>query len=294
MHLFAPAKINLYLRIVGQRADGYHELDSLMLPVSLYDDVHLHGECTPQRGHAAEITVTCDDPTIPADSTNLAYKAAALLCQEAGVQARLTIHLHKRIPAGAGLGGGSSNAAAVLKGLNALFALGWSNARLAALGVRLGADVPFFIPCRPAVATGIGDILTAIPPLPPRWVVLVVPPFGVATPWAFRHFDTLPPLPPVASPAALVAQGQWPPPELLGNDLERAVIPEYPVLAQIKAQLLVHGAEVALMSGSGSSVFGIFAQHQEAERALPALQAYGKGFLVQIPDGPPVHTLAPA
>ena len=118
-------------------------------------------------------------------------------------------------------------------------------------------------------------------------MVLVVPPFGVATPWAYRRFDALPLLPTAASPAALVGQGQWPSPELLGNDLERAVIPEYPVLEQIKAQLRSHGAEVALMSGSGSSVFGIFLQRHEAERALPALQEYGKAFLLQILDGPP-------
>jgi 4-diphosphocytidyl-2-C-methyl-D-erythritol kinase len=164
--------------------------------------------------------------------------------------------------------------------------------QLGAIGVRLGADVPFFIPCRPALAAGIGDILTAVPPLPRRWVVLVVPPFAVPTPWAFRRFDTLPLQPQSPSPACGIAQEQWPLPAWLSNDLERAVIPEYPVLAHIKAQLLQQGAEVSLMSGSGSAVFGIFVQRQQAESTVPALQQYGKVFLVHILDGPEQRTEA--
>ncbi len=162
----APAKINVYLRIVGRRPDGYHFLDSLMVPISLYDDIHItvaHGEERAAPPGAA-LVVSCDDPTVPGGEANLAYKAAALVCQEAGLQARIDIHLRKRIPAGAGLGGGSSNAATVLKSLNALLALGWTEARLCQLGARLGADVPFFIPCRPARIGGIGDIVTTVPP----------------------------------------------------------------------------------------------------------------------------------
>jgi 4-diphosphocytidyl-2-C-methyl-D-erythritol kinase len=287
MRLTAPAKINLYLRIVGQRADGYHLLDSLMLPVSLYDTIHLQGELVARRGRGSAITVTCDDPAVPSDATNLACKAAALLCQEAGVQARLTLHLHKRIPAGAGLGGGSSDAAAVLKGVNILLALGFGDSQLGALASRLGADVGFFIPCRPAIAAGIGDVLTAVAPLPQRWVVLVVPPFGVSTPWAYRRFDALAPPPQAPGPAALTVPGQWPAPECLVNDLERAVLPEYPVLAQLKTHLYSYGAEVALMSGSGSAVFGIFLQPDAAARACHGLQEHGKAFLVRILDGPP-------
>ena len=170
MQSLAPAKINLYLRIVGRRPDGYHLLDSMMVPISLYDDIHITVARGERRGASpgAALVVHCDDPTVPDDETNLAYKAAALVCQEAGLQARIAIHLRKRIPAGAGLGGGSSNAATVLKSLNALLALGWTEAHLCQLGARLGADVPFFIPCRPARIGGIGEIVTTVPPLPTR------------------------------------------------------------------------------------------------------------------------------
>ena len=137
MQALAPAKVNLYLRIVGRRPDGYHLLDSLMVPVSLYDEITVEAE-----GGRPEIVVTCDDPTVPGGETNLAYKAAALLCREAGVQAGVSINLRKCIPAGAGLGGGSSNAAAVLKSVNTLLSLGLPEARLCALAAgRRRADL---------------------------------------------------------------------------------------------------------------------------------------------------------
>src|SRR5215470_16091952 len=223
----APAKINVYLRIVGRRPDGYHLLDSLMVPISLYDDIHItvaHGE--QRAGHSgAALVVHCDDPAVPGGETNLAYKAAALVCQEAGLRVRIGIHLRKRIPAEAGLGGGSSNAATVLKSLNTLLALGWTEARLCQLGARLGADVPFFIPCRPARIGGIGDIVTSVPPLPACSVVLVVPPFSVSTPWAYRRFDELLPLDPASAQLWPFTPEQWPTREWLINDLERAVLP---------------------------------------------------------------------
>jgi 4-diphosphocytidyl-2-C-methyl-D-erythritol kinase len=289
MHSLAPAKINLYLRIVGRQPDGYHLLDSMMVPISLYDDIHMTvapGEQGVVRPGAA-LVVRCDDPTVPDGEMNLAYKAAALVCQEAGLQARICMHLHKRIPAGAGLGGGSSNAATVLKSLNALLALGWTEARLCELGARLGADVPFFIPCCPAHIGGIGDIVTTVPPLPARSVVLVVPPFSVSTPWAYRRFDELLPAEPASVRPWRLPPGQWPPREWLINDLERAVLPAYPPIATLKDDLLRLGAEGVLMSGSGSSVFGIFRHRTVAEHAVTALQAHGRVFLVEPLPGPP-------
>jgi 4-diphosphocytidyl-2-C-methyl-D-erythritol kinase len=253
-----------------------------MVPISLYDDVHMS-----VASSGAALEVSCDDPTVPGGETNLAYKAAALVCQEAGLRARIGIHLRKRIPAGAGLGGGSSNAATVLKSLNALLALGWTDARLCQLGARLSADVPFFIPCRPARLGGIGDLVTAVPPLPARPVVLVVPPFGVSTPWAYRRFDELLPVAPAPVPPWQLTPGQWPPHELLINDLERAVLPAYPPMAALKEELLRLGAEGVLMSGSGSSVFGLFRHRTAAERAATALQAHGRVFLVEPLAGPP-------
>jgi 4-diphosphocytidyl-2-C-methyl-D-erythritol kinase len=282
MQSLAPAKINVYLRIVGRRPDGYHLLDSLMVPISLYDDVHMS-----VASSGAELEVSCDDPTVPGDETNLAYKAAALVCQETGLQGRISIQLRKRIPAGAGLGGGSSNAATVLKGLNTLLALGWTDARLCQLCARLGADVPFFIPCRPARIGGIGDIVTPVPALPARSVVLVVPPFSVSTPWAYRRFDELPPVAPASARPWQFIPGQWPAREWLSNDLERAVLPAYPPLAALKEALRRLGAEGVLMSGSGSAVFGIFRHRTAAEQAITALQAHGRIFLVEPLPGPP-------
>lgn len=280
MDVLAPAKINIFLRITGRRPDGYHLLDSLMVPISLCDEIQIETGREAERKTGSHILVTCDDPTLPTDETNLAYKAAALLCKEANVQARIAISLRKRIPAGAGLGGGSSDAAAVLKGLNALLSLGFDESRLCSLAARLGADVPFFIPCRPARVQGIGEILTPLPALPPKWFVVVVPSFGVSTPWAYRRFDELPPLADATSNMSLIP-GQWPAKQLLVNDLERAVIPEYPLIGELKDKLLHFDAESALMSGSGSSVFGMFDDRARAESAATILGERGKTFVVE-------------
>ena len=282
MRVLAPAKINVFLRITGRRPDGYHLLDSLMVPISLHDEIDLEAWDV-GRGARTEkntITVTCDDPTLPADETNLAYKAAALLGKETGVNARIAIALRKRIPAGAGLGGGSSDAAAVLKGLNVLLSLGFNEDRLRTLASQLGADVPFFIPCRPARVQGVGEILTPLPPLPVKWFVVIVPPFGVSTRWAYRRFDEL-----LSQTDAVgnftLTNGHWPETELFVNDLERAVIPAHPLIGELKAQLLQSGAEAALMSGSGSAVFGMFHNHSLAEQAAQVLGKMGKVFVVE-------------
>lgn len=280
MRLLAPAKINAYLRIVGRRADGYHLLDSFMVPVSLYDEIGI--EVAPGR---SEIVVTCDDPALPCDETNLAYRAAALLCAETGVHARIAITLRKQIPVGAGLGGGSSDAAAVLRGLNIALSLNLSEAHLCSLAARLGADVPFFISCRPCRVSGIGEILRMVPPPPPLPIVLVVPPFSISTPWAYRCFDELPPLPQLPLPP--LPDGQWPTSAWLINDLERAVFPAYPVLGRLKERLHECGALGALMSGSGSAVFGFFPTRAQAEKALTALCAAGRTFLVELLSAPP-------
>ena len=274
MRVFAPAKVNLFLRILGRREDGYHLLDSLMLPVSLCDEIRirLDGAVSDDRpASSAQICLSCDNPRIPSDETNLAYRAAALVCREAGLTTRVSLHLVKRIPAGAGLGGGSSDAAAVLKGLNSLLKLGWSEARLCELGLRLGADVPFFIPCRPARVTGIGEELRPAELVGRRWLVLVVPAFGVSTPWAYQRFDqlvgaTVPP------PTITVSADGWPPPVACFNDLERAVLPAHPLLQQLKNMLLRSQAEVALMSGSGSAVFGLFGRKEAAQRAADGIR----------------------
>lgn len=282
MHILAPAKINVFLRITGRRSDGYHLLDSLMVPISLCDEITIEASHVERgtRNESQAITITCDDLTLPTGETNLAYRAAALLCKEANVRARITIDLRKRIPAGAGLGGGSSDAAAVLKGLNTLLSLGLDEPRLCSLAARLGADVPFFMACRPARVQGIGEILTPLPALPTKWFVIAVPPFAVSTPWAYRRFDELPSQTEAIGDMSLIP-GQWPTKQLLVNDLERAVIPAHPLIGELKDTLLQLGAEAALMSGSGSSVFGMFADRATAKRAAVSVEKLRKTFIVE-------------
>ena len=281
MRVLAPAKVNLFLRIVGVRDDGYHLLDSLMIPVGLCDEIQLTVQKVRNAG-GSQIIVRCDEPSIPNNETNLAYRAAALICQDAGVSVRMTIEIEKRIPAGAGLGGGSSDAAAVLTALNVELGLHWPAERLGALAVRLGADVPFFIRCQPARVGGIGEELTPITLPFDRWFVLVVPPFEVSTPWAYRRFDELPAEHSAsANPAFSHSGGGWPRPEQYINDLERAVIPSHPVIQTIKAELLTRQAEAALMSGSGSAVFGVFRDQAAAKQAALELARQGRTFCVK-------------
>ncbi len=281
MRVLAPAKVNLFLRIIGQRPDGYHLLDSLMAPVSLYDEIEITAERT--VGTEPHIRVRCNDPIIPTDQANLAYRAAALLCQEAGIGAHIAITLHKNIPAGAGLGGGSSDAAAVLKALNQAFSLGLNTDHLCRLAAQLGADVPFFVPCQMTRVGGIGEILTPLPALPQRWLVIVIPGFPVSTPWAYQRFDTLQPdLLQVINQTPPLDPKQWPDTALFVNDLERAVLPEYPLIADRKKQLSALGAEVALMSGSGSAVFGIFTTQEAATHAAAALAGSENVFVVTL------------
>ncbi len=285
MRILAPAKVNLFLRIVGRRSDGYHLLDSLMAPVSLYDEIEITTRRT--AGTEQHIWVTCDDPTIPADQSNLAYRAASLLCQEAGIGAYITITLQKNIPAGAGLGGGSSNAAAVLKALNQALSLGLETDHLCRLAAQLGADVPFFVPCQMARVGGIGEVLMPFPPLPQRWLVIVVPAFPVSTPWAYQRFDELQLDSPDLKSRAIdrtppIDARQWPDTALFVNDLEQAVLPEYPLLADRKKQLSALGAEGALMSGSGSAVFGVFAKQEDATQAAAALAGSENVFVVTL------------
>lgn len=285
MRILAPAKVNLFLRIVGRRADGYHLLDSVMAPVSLYDEIEVTAEVRDMR--RSHIRVTCDAPAIPADRSNLAHRAAALICQTASLRARIAISLHKQIPAGAGLGGGSSDAAAVLTALNRLFDLKFTPDRLGRLAVQLGADVPFFLAGGAARVRGIGEIVARLPQLPRRWLTLVVPRFSVSTVWAYREFDRLTPAAPADTEAAWAPSfeaGRWPNPSAFVNDLEHAVLPAHPVLAEQKDRLRSLGARAALMSGSGSAVFGVFTNRAAAARAADALSDSGRTYVVRLVD----------
>jgi 4-diphosphocytidyl-2-C-methyl-D-erythritol kinase len=270
MRIRAPAKVNLGLRVVGKRRDGYHLIDTIMVPVSLYDEIEI------ARGKpGSKLTVACDDPKIPSGKKNLAYKAAEALLGKDAAKRPLSINIMKRIPAGAGLGGGSSDAAAVLVGFNRLLRLKKTRRELMALGAKIGADVPFFILGRPARAQGIGERLKAIKLRRRLWLVIVYPGFPVSTAWAYRSLYFK-----LTKDIEKTSLNRYVSPlrgralELV-NDLERPVFRRYPKVAHLKAQLGEAGAVGTSMSGSGSSVFGIFSSGDKAKKAFLRFEREG-------------------
>lgn len=264
----APAKINLCLRVLGKRPDGYHDIENIMLPISLYDRIELE---TIPKG----IQLWCDHPQLQIGEQNLAQQAACAMLAIASPDAGVKIKLYKQIPLAAGLGGGSSDAAAVLRGLNHIWDLGVDRQKLLEIGEELGADVPFFVSGCPAVARGKGEELTPVS-FDTVWLVLVNPGFGVNTAEAYaglnlgltkkRSYTKIPPNSFSQCKPAQIAS--W-----LENDLESPVINTHPVIKEIKDCLLARGALGALMSGSGPTVFGLFASRGEAQAVCRELQA---------------------
>jgi 4-diphosphocytidyl-2-C-methyl-D-erythritol kinase len=256
-----------------------------MLPVSLYDDVTINKgrEVTVRRTMKNHLTVACDDPSVPGGKKNLAYKAAALLLSEAEIDEPVHIRIRKRIPVGAGLGGGSTDAAATLVGLNRLFRLGYTSKRLARLGLALGADVPFFIRSVPARARGIGERLTYLRGVRRLWFVILYPGFPVSSAWVYRNLhhkltkciaNTS-----MTFPLRSLANLR----KLLVNDLEAVTLDRYPQIRLLKQHLVEEGAVGALMSGSGSSVFGVFKSRRSAEQAFRRLRSEEvEAFLVRV------------
>jgi 4-diphosphocytidyl-2-C-methyl-D-erythritol kinase len=283
----APAKINLNLRVVGRRRDGYHLIDTIMLPVSLYDELEIRKIRSPvdnKKTKDGMIEVSCDHPLVPGGEKNIVYRAARLIMQQTDKQQQVQIHIRKRIPVGAGLGGGSADAAATLIGLNRLLTVRLSAAKLEKLALSLGADVPFFIRARPARARGIGERLYPLHGIPSFWLVIVYPGFPVSTAWAFKKLPPTLTKPPVNTsiPTSLKRFDRLA--KLLVNDLESVTLKRYPKIQLLKDRLLHQGAAGSLMSGSGSSVFGIFSSRREARKALRRLlQEEGcQAFLVHV------------
>ena len=290
MNIRAPAKINLSLRVLGKRPDGYHLLDTILVPVSLYDEIEIRkirggkksrgrrAEGEEQRAGSraqgaerrAEITVTCDDRGVPAGENNIVHRAARLLLGQSPNEQGIRIHIHirKRIPVGAGLGGGSSDAAATLVGLNRLLKLRLSEAKLEKMALSLGADVPFFIRARPARARGIGERLHPIGKMRRLWLVIVYPGFPVSTAEVFRNFRATLTKPAVNTSIPNLPASAQHLARLLVNDLERVTLKRHPELQAIKEELLHEGAAGGLMSGSGSAIYGVFASRREAAGAL--------------------------
>jgi len=295
IYIEAPAKINLYLRVLGRRSDGYHQLATLMQKLALYDRLELE----PVEGG---VSLECPDSNLPVNEENIVLRAALLF--RSSLQDRLPdnfglrIILRKNIPVAAGLGGGSSDAAAVLTGLDRLFRTGCSRHELAMLGLQLGADVPFFIYDWPvAWATGIGEQLTAAQGLEDGTVLLVNPGFPVSTKWVYENL----PLTLKEKDFNLTdsrSQGDdcqvknpfrqsfFRSRDVL-NDLELVTEGSFKEISLIKEQLLAAGADSALMSGSGPTVFGIFSKVEKAQTCyLEMLKRYSRTFLVSpLPNG---------
>jgi 4-diphosphocytidyl-2-C-methyl-D-erythritol kinase len=263
LHLKAPAKVNFRLDVLCRRPDGYHELRMVMQRVDLCDDVVI------SLAEAPGIRVTCGRQGVPDGPGNIAWRAADLLLRLTGKQCGLEIAITKNIPVAAGLGGGSSDGAAVLMGVNELLGLGLADNRLMEIGVRIGADVPFFVFKRSALAEGIGERLTPLEEIPPLWLVLVNPNIHVSTAWVYQNLQLTTDrdthiIPRFYGSVADVCA-------ILANDLETVTIRRFPVIGAIKERLLAVGACGALMSGSGPTVFGVFADETGARRAAAEL-----------------------
>ena len=255
MQLWAPAKINLSFEIKGRRPDGFHEIETLMAPISLKDRLTMEITETP-----GEIRFSCDDPSLPAGDDNLVVRAAKLFQERTGNHAGLTITLEKKIPHGAGLGGGSSDAASTLMGLNELFQTGLSQDELLELAARLGSDVPFFIVRSGGVCRGRGELVTRLPLNQEFHFLLLKPDFGVPTPWAYGRWKD----------SQVVPGVDYSPQEFVGvrlvNDLERPVFEKFVFLAQLKTWLRRQPeVAAALMSGSGSTMFAILRENAKPD-----------------------------
>ena len=265
--VFAPAKINVILRILDRRPDGFHNLWSIMQTVALEDEVQIR-----LRADRQDIQLRCDMTQLAADQSNLVYRAAAEVLARAQLAIGLDIELRKRIPMGAGLGGGSSDAAATIIGLNHLLRLEWSPTQMADIGQSLGSDVPFFLFAPSAIVAGRGETVRPVVVEGARWVVLVNPGFGVNTKWAYQELaatrTAVTPLSLVQRELDRQSRVSWA--QLIAtaeNDFEAPVFATHGKLREIKRSLQAHGAEIALLSGSGATVFGVFADEVRARMA---------------------------
>ena len=277
--LIAPAKINLYLEIIGDRPDGFHELVMIMQSVGLADRIDI------QPSDTQNIYIYCEHPQVPTDNTNLAYRAAQLMCdtfpEMYANYGGVSIRIEKNIPVAAGLAGGSGNAAAVLVGINLLWKLGLTQPELQDLAAQLGSDIPFCVSGGTAIATGRGERLDDIQPLHDMWVILAkYDNISVSTPWAYQTYrqqygDSY-----VSDPAgiktrtaevrsgglvnAIARRNSAEIGKLIYNDLEKIVLPKYPQVAELKAAFAAQDVLGTMMSGSGPTVFALCDSEEKA------------------------------
>ncbi len=266
----APAKINLSLDVLHKRPDGYHEVKMVMTTIDLADRVELTDL------YCDTIQIISHNRFVPDDERNLAYQAAKLLKEKFGIRRGVSIAITKHIPVAAGLAGGSSDAAATLRGLNKLWGLGLSLDELAEIGAEIGSDVPFCVYGGTAVATGRGEKIEHIPAHPPSWVILAKPTIGVSTADVYRNLN----LQSVDHPnvdgmvAAIKEKNYEKICALAGNVLESVTLNMHPEVAQIKEQMKRFGADVSLMSGSGPTVFGLVQHDSRLQRVYNGLRGF--------------------
>ena len=270
--LKARAKINLGLDVVRKREDGYHEVRMIMQMINLYDKI------TMRRITESEIRVTTNLPYLPVNEDNLVYRAAKLLMDEFQVTEGVEIELQKYIPVAAGMAGGSSDAAAVMVGINRIFHLGLTKKQLMERGVKIGADVPFCIMRGTALAEGIGEVLTPLPAMPHCSLVIAKPKIHVSTKFVYGNLkaNELKEHPDIDGQVQALREGSL---EQLvakmGNVLETVTIPAYPVIDEIKKTMLKNDAMGAMMSGSGPTVFGVFEREERAQEVCRLLKKEG-------------------
>ena len=277
----AYAKINLGLHVLRKREDGYHDIETVFHRIDLFDEIALE--------EAAGIEIITSNPAAPGDDSNICYKAARLLKEHLDVSAGVRIRLTKNIPVGAGLGGGSSDAAVILKELPRFFGRDPGELQMQALALHLGSDVPYFLRPRSATARGRGELLEYFPLDIPFTILLCAPPIHVSTAWAYRNVRPRPADSPGDLRRSLLAGMATP--SLLAhtvrNDFETVAFGAHPAIGRVKDIMNQGGARFALMSGSGSSVYGLFSRPEDADATAHRLQAEGNKTFLTAPHFSP-------
>jgi 4-diphosphocytidyl-2-C-methyl-D-erythritol kinase len=276
--LASPCKVNFILNILGKRPDGFHELETVLFPVQIHDTLELA-----KAPGISSIELTCSHPELPTDAGNLVFRAAEKLREAAGISEGVRIHLEKKLPLAAGLGGGSANAAVTLLGLNSLYGSPLAQDQLCQIAASLGSDVPFFLQAKPALGLGRGEQVRPLPEfgaLQNHWIILVHPGFGISTPWAYQNLARFP----VAlngTPGraerlanALAHSSLADAAKDFYNSLEAPALEKYPILILFQEFFRENGAEVALMSGSGSTVFALAKGKELADQIMEKFQSH--------------------
>jgi len=267
--LYAYGKINLALDVTGRRPDGYHLVRMIMQTVGIYDIVTVRKAPDSHE----RISLTCSRPEVPAGPSNLAWKAAAAVMEHAGLKENISIHIEKNIPMAAGMAGGSTDAAAVIRAMNSLFGLKLTQEKMDAIAVKLGADVPFCLRKGTYLAEGIGEVLTKLPDAPKAYVLIVNPPFEVSTAAVYRELDGIedPVHPDIDRLLSLLKEDTLDAfAAEMGNILELVTIKDNPLIGEIRDKIMSAGALGSMMTGSGPTVFGLFDEPQLARKACIA------------------------